>query len=305
MSCRRRPPDPSRPAQQPQGCESRPPVGDPARPAGSARPPRVQRVRGWEPPQLFATRYLWRGSPSYQALVRDSQDRLLEAGLGDEELRYAEIRALVGGVTAIQGPAAAPAAPKRPWSAILTCASSASTEPPQCSTCPPQLPRRRQAPRHRGRDRPRPGRRLLPAPGRRPGRQPALPERGRPAGPGLTGAHPGHRADPRHGADPPAARPGQRRRRQPGLVPPKQPAVVRQTTPRPTHCSWGSRSGWARTGSPRQHQPARRAEGGRAHPGPPRPSAATTAAGGDGHQHRREHRRACQPVRGAGAGPPG
>jgi 5-methylthioadenosine/S-adenosylhomocysteine deaminase len=129
MSCRRRPPDPSRPAQQPQGCESRPPVGDPARPAGSARPPRVQRVRGWEPPQLFATRYLWRGSPSYQALVRDSQDRLLEAGLGDEELRYAEIRALVGGVTAIQGPAAAPAAPKRPWSAILTCASSASTEP--------------------------------------------------------------------------------------------------------------------------------------------------------------------------------
>lgn len=57
----------------------------------------------WEPPQLFANRYLWRGSPIYQALVRDTQDRLLAAGLGDAELRYAEIRALVGGVTAIQG----------------------------------------------------------------------------------------------------------------------------------------------------------------------------------------------------------
>jgi cytosine/adenosine deaminase-related metal-dependent hydrolase len=57
----------------------------------------------WEPPQLFANRYLWRGSPIYQALVRDTQDRLLDAGLADEELRYAEIRALVSGVTAIQG----------------------------------------------------------------------------------------------------------------------------------------------------------------------------------------------------------
>jgi hypothetical protein len=46
----------------------------------------------WEPPQLFANRYLWRGSPIYQALVRDTQDRLLDAGLADEELRYAEIR---------------------------------------------------------------------------------------------------------------------------------------------------------------------------------------------------------------------
>jgi 5-methylthioadenosine/S-adenosylhomocysteine deaminase len=57
----------------------------------------------WEPPRLFANRYLWRASPIYQALVRGTQDRLLDAGLADEELRYAEIRALVGGVTAIQG----------------------------------------------------------------------------------------------------------------------------------------------------------------------------------------------------------
>jgi 5-methylthioadenosine/S-adenosylhomocysteine deaminase len=57
----------------------------------------------WAPPGLFANRYLWRDSPIYHALVRDTQNRLLGAGLGDAELRYAEIRALVGGVTAIQG----------------------------------------------------------------------------------------------------------------------------------------------------------------------------------------------------------
>ncbi len=57
----------------------------------------------WAPPGLFANRYLWRDSPIYHALVRDTQNRLLGAGLGVAELRYAEIRALVGGVTAIQG----------------------------------------------------------------------------------------------------------------------------------------------------------------------------------------------------------
>ena len=57
----------------------------------------------WEPPKLFTNRYVWRGSPIYQALVRDTQNRLLAAGLGDAQLRYAEIRALVSGVTAIQG----------------------------------------------------------------------------------------------------------------------------------------------------------------------------------------------------------
>jgi 5-methylthioadenosine/S-adenosylhomocysteine deaminase len=57
----------------------------------------------WEPPGLFTNRYVWRGSPIYQALVRGTQNRLLAAGLGDAQLRYAEIRALVSGVTAIQG----------------------------------------------------------------------------------------------------------------------------------------------------------------------------------------------------------
>lgn len=57
----------------------------------------------WEPPQLFANRYRWRDSELYQQLVRDPQNHLLEVLPPGAELRYAEIRALVGGVTAIQG----------------------------------------------------------------------------------------------------------------------------------------------------------------------------------------------------------
>src|SRR4051794_36928019 len=57
----------------------------------------------WEPPQQFPNRYAWRGSELYHTLVRDPQN-LLKTRLNDQtQLRYAEIRALVGGVTAIQG----------------------------------------------------------------------------------------------------------------------------------------------------------------------------------------------------------
>jgi 5-methylthioadenosine/S-adenosylhomocysteine deaminase len=57
----------------------------------------------WEPPQQFVNRYAWRGSELYKQLVRDPQNRLLTALPAQTQLRYAEIRALVGGVTAIQG----------------------------------------------------------------------------------------------------------------------------------------------------------------------------------------------------------
>jgi 5-methylthioadenosine/S-adenosylhomocysteine deaminase len=57
----------------------------------------------WEPPRQFVNRYAWRGSEIYDALVRDPQNRLLGALPPKTQLRYAEIRALVGGVTAIQG----------------------------------------------------------------------------------------------------------------------------------------------------------------------------------------------------------
>ncbi len=57
----------------------------------------------WEPPNTFANRYQWRASDIYRQLIRDPQNRLLGAlPLGTQE-RYAEVRALVGGVTAIQG----------------------------------------------------------------------------------------------------------------------------------------------------------------------------------------------------------
>jgi 5-methylthioadenosine/S-adenosylhomocysteine deaminase len=57
----------------------------------------------WEPPEQFINRYQWRGSEIYKALVRNTQNRLLEVLPAKTQLRYAEIRALVAGVTAIQG----------------------------------------------------------------------------------------------------------------------------------------------------------------------------------------------------------
>ncbi len=57
----------------------------------------------WEPPRNYVNRYSWRGSKPYQDLVRTPQNDLLSKLPNGIQLRYAEIRALVGGVTAIQG----------------------------------------------------------------------------------------------------------------------------------------------------------------------------------------------------------
>jgi cytosine/adenosine deaminase-related metal-dependent hydrolase len=57
----------------------------------------------WEPPKLYANRYAWRRSKPYQALVRDPQNVLLTQVPPKSQTRYAEVRALVGGVTGIQG----------------------------------------------------------------------------------------------------------------------------------------------------------------------------------------------------------
>jgi len=57
----------------------------------------------WEPPRPFTNRYQWRQSELYRQIVRDPQNRLLTALPPQTQLRYAEVRALVGGVTAIQG----------------------------------------------------------------------------------------------------------------------------------------------------------------------------------------------------------
>jgi len=57
----------------------------------------------WEPPRAYVNRYAWRASDPYHVLIREPQNRLLTALPSGTQLRYAEIRALVGGVTAIQG----------------------------------------------------------------------------------------------------------------------------------------------------------------------------------------------------------
>ncbi len=57
----------------------------------------------WEAPKTYVNRYSWRGGELYQQLIRTPQNRLLTDLPSGTQLRYAEIRALVGGVTAIQG----------------------------------------------------------------------------------------------------------------------------------------------------------------------------------------------------------
>lgn len=57
----------------------------------------------WEPPKTYVNRYAWRGGTPYQRLIREPQNQLVKAVPPGTQLRYAEIRALVGGVTALQG----------------------------------------------------------------------------------------------------------------------------------------------------------------------------------------------------------
>ncbi|HET8988177.1 MAG TPA: amidohydrolase family protein [Humibacillus sp.] len=68
----------------------------------------------WEPPKLYANRYAWRRSKPYQALVRDPQNILLTQVPAKTQTRYAEVRALVGGVTGIQGASGASSASSEP-----------------------------------------------------------------------------------------------------------------------------------------------------------------------------------------------
>ena len=68
----------------------------------------------WEPPKLYANRYAWRRSKPYQELVRDPQNLLLTQVPPKTQTRYAEVRALVGGVTGIQGASGASSASSEP-----------------------------------------------------------------------------------------------------------------------------------------------------------------------------------------------
>jgi cytosine/adenosine deaminase-related metal-dependent hydrolase len=68
----------------------------------------------WEPPTRYANRYRWRGSDVYRALVRNPQNALLEQVPPGTQTRYAEVRALVGGVTGIQGASRASTAAAEP-----------------------------------------------------------------------------------------------------------------------------------------------------------------------------------------------
>jgi 5-methylthioadenosine/S-adenosylhomocysteine deaminase len=62
----------------------------------------------WEPPQRYENRYRWRASEVYARVIKDPWHELVSVAppLLRTLTRYAEARALVGGVTAIQGASA-------------------------------------------------------------------------------------------------------------------------------------------------------------------------------------------------------
>ncbi len=68
----------------------------------------------WEPPTQYVNRYAWRRSKPYQQLVRGPQNDLLSGLPARTQTRYAEVRALVGGVTGIQGASSASTASSEP-----------------------------------------------------------------------------------------------------------------------------------------------------------------------------------------------
>jgi cytosine/adenosine deaminase-related metal-dependent hydrolase len=61
----------------------------------------------WEPPRTYINRGQWRDSDEYAALIKTPWSQLTKAGTSTSVktsmTRYAEVRAVVGGVTAIQG----------------------------------------------------------------------------------------------------------------------------------------------------------------------------------------------------------
>ena len=159
----------------------------------------------WEPPKQFVNRYAWRGSDLYQQLgSRSAEPPAQDALPAKTQLRYAEIRALVGGVTAIQGTGGqvsgyqrrGAGAQRRQVDLRLARSGAAMID----------LPVRRQRVRDGlsstsildGIDAGEVDG-LLPAPGRGPQRQRALARRVRAAG-RAQGADPGDRRHPRHRA---------------------------------------------------------------------------------------------------------
>jgi cytosine/adenosine deaminase-related metal-dependent hydrolase len=55
----------------------------------------------WDPPHAFANRYEWRADPEHMRLVNDPYDQLIKAGFFCDMNTYGELRALLGGTTAI------------------------------------------------------------------------------------------------------------------------------------------------------------------------------------------------------------
>ncbi|HEY6252796.1 MAG TPA: amidohydrolase family protein [Candidatus Angelobacter sp.] len=57
----------------------------------------------WKPGQLFSTRYEWQQSQMYKLMLTTPEAKIMDAGLDCDANRYGEIKAIVGGATAVTG----------------------------------------------------------------------------------------------------------------------------------------------------------------------------------------------------------
>ena len=217
----------------------------------------------WEPPQQFPNRYAWRGSDLYHTLVRDPQNKIKKALSDQTQLRYAEIRALVGGVTAIQGTSEdirrleseelVRNVDKQIFGqhrarAVIDLPSG-NFGKPQWDKIWTDVDNRR-------------GRRRLHPPRRGAQRQRALGRRSSSSSSDLGGAAQGDRRHPRHRARARALRRDGRQGRQARLVAAEQPAaVLRDDEGRRGARRRAARRPRRRLAAERQHEPAGRDEG--------------------------------------------
>lgn len=65
--------------------------------------PQYNAVPRWEAPRRYGNRYEWGDDPDYRQKVRSVYDTLRDEGVSYAAMKYGEVRALIGGTTAMQG----------------------------------------------------------------------------------------------------------------------------------------------------------------------------------------------------------
>ena len=247
----------------------------------------------WEPPKTFINRGQWRGDPLYQQLVRDPWNRLTKAGTSASVkkgmTRYAEVRAVVAGVTAIQG--ASKDYPNKAEALVRNVDLLIFGSQVARSTVDFDRLRPDDIDEHRAEHHGRHDEGALHPPRRRAEEQPGVDQRVPPLH-RVAVVRSGDRHDPRDRARPIPLRPGGRCGRQARLVAPVQPPPVqRDDRHRGRPRRQAAHRAGGRLDAVGQPQPAPRDEGRGPLPRGEPHRGLQPAARRDGHQHLGRHRR--------------